>query len=323
MSGVTGATVRGLLTVFSLTLPELCVLRDRLPGLVLPAFVPAADPADGTGGTHTPERALGKLRERLLVDDAATLDDADWSERIPPALLLALTLQMSGHLVFQVVAWEANAGAGISHVTHSTTVTETVCAGLTVRTSPPVGDEPNVEVTLSSVAGLYLSLVDLLPPDEPASGGSIDPEATAAVSLGIVESRALIAAIRGGDQRVVASLSADVHAEGARDVLPDLSGAMGTGYRIKVFGTAGTDAGRALFTRDWFRGPRGWLKMSVTLPRPEAGAGSTRTPQAITNDGRVTIRRTADVSIRQDLLGLVAESLALPGAGSDGAADAR
>jgi hypothetical protein len=319
MNGVTGDAARAEVIAFALTLPELCLLRDHLPGLVLPAFVPAAAPDDGTGGPPAPEGVLESLRERKLVDDRATLAGPDWSERIPPTLLLALTLQMSGHLVFQVVAWSAGTGGRMSHTTHSTTVTETVCAGLTVRSVPGSDEEPQAHVTLTSVAGLYPSLVELLPPDDQEPGEPVSAKPAEAVSLGIVESRALIAAIRGGDQRVVASLTADFHAEGAREVLQDLSSSMGTGYRIKAFASAG----RVLFARDWFGGPRGWLKMSVTLPRSEAGAPIAPTPQTITDDGRVTIRRTAAAGIRQDLLGLIAETLARPAAEPNGATDAR
>jgi len=176
-----------------------------------------------------------------------------------------------------------------------------------------------VEVTMAPVTGLYPSLARLLPADSPVAGPPVSDGSGRAVSLGIVESRALIAAIRGGDHRVVANLTAELHAADAREVLQDLSGAMGTGYRIKAFGAVGDGAGGALFARDWFRGPRGWLKMSVALPRPAAGADAA---QAITDQGRVTIRRTALAGIRQDLLGLVAETL-LSSNDLTGATDAR
>ncbi|POH65985.1 hypothetical protein C3B61_09475 [Cryobacterium zongtaii] len=319
MSGVTGATARGAETLFSLTLPEARLLRDHLPGLILPAFIPAAESTGAHDETNQSAGVLAGLKARQLVSNEVGLDDPDWSTQIPSTLLLALTLQMSGRLVFQVVAWSAADGAGRSTTMHSTTVSETVCAGLTVRSTANAEEDPQVEVTLAPVTGLYPSLAQLLPTDSSVAGPPVSDGSGRAVSLGIVESRALIAAIRGGDHRVVANLTTELHAADAREVLQDLSGAMGTGYRIKAFGAVGDTSGRALFARDWFRGPRGWLKMSVTLPRPVAGADAA---QAITDQGRVTIRRTAPAGIHQDLLGLVAETL-VSSAEQTGATDAR
>ena len=318
MSGVTGATARASETLFSLTLAEVRLLRDHLPGLILPTFIPAAESTNAADEANQ-SAVLAGLKARQFVSNEVSLDDPDWSTQIPSTLLLALTLQMSGRLVFQVVAWSAAEGAGRSTTMHSTTVTETVCAGLTVRSTARAEDEPQVEVTMAPVTGLYPSLARLLPADSPVAGPPVSDGSGRAVSLGIVESRALIAAIRGGDHRVVANLTAELHAADAREVLQDLSGAMGTGYRIKAFGAVGDTAGGALFARDWFRGPRGWLKMSVALPRPAAGADAA---QAITDQGRVTIRRTALAGIRQDLLGLVAETL-LSSNDLTGATDAR
>ncbi|POH71212.1 hypothetical protein C3B59_00980 [Cryobacterium zongtaii] len=319
MSGVTGATARASETLFSLTLLEVRLLRDHLPGLILPAFIPAAEPTGAADETTQLVGVLSGLKVRQLVSNEVGLDDPDWSTQIPSTLLLALTLQMSGRLVFQVVAWSAAEGPGRSTTMHSSTVTETVCAGLTVRSTARAEDEPQVEVTMAPVTGLYPSLAQLLPADSPVAGPPVGDGSGRAVSLGILESRALIAAIRGGDHRVVANLTAELHAADSREVLQDLSGAMGTGYRIKAFGAVGDTAGGALFARDWFRGPRGWLKMSVALPRPAAGADAA---QAITDQGRVTIRRTALAGIRQDLLGLVAETL-LSSNDLTGATDAR
>ena len=318
MSGATGATARASETLFSLTLAEVRLLRDHLPGLILPTFIPAAESTNAADEANQ-SAVLAGLKARQFVSNEVSLDDPDWSTQIPSTLLLALTLQMSGRLVFQVVAWSAAEGAGRSTTMHSTTVTETVCAGLTVRSTARAEDEPQVEVTMAPVTGLYPSLARLLPADSPVAGPPVSDGSGRAVSLGIVESRALIAAIRGGDHRVVANLTAELHAADAREVLQDLSGAMGTGYRIKAFGAVGDGAGGALFARDWFRGPRGWLKMSVALPRPAAGADAA---QAITDQGRVTIRRTALAGIRQDLLGLVAETL-LSSNDPTGATDAR
>jgi len=319
VSGVTGATARASETLFSLTLLEVRLLRDHLPGLILPAFIPAAESTGAADETTQSAGVLAGLKARQLVSSEVGLDDPDWSTQIPSTLLLALSLQMSGRLVFQVVAWSTAEGAGRSTTVHSTTVTGTVCAGLTVRSTAKTEDEPQVEVTTAPLTGLYPSLARLLPADSPVAGPPVSDGSGRAVSLGIVESRALIAAIRGGDHRVVANLTAELHAADAREVLQDLSGAMGTGYRIKAFGAVGDTAGGALFARDWFRGPRGWLKMSVALPRPAAGADAA---QAITDQGRVTIRRTALAGIRQDLLGLVAETL-LSSNDPTGATDAR
>ena len=322
MSGVTGATTHGPMTVFNLTLPELLLLREHLPGLVLPAFVPATRMGDSVNDGASPADLLARLQSRQLVDGEADLTEADWSQRLPSVLLLGLSLQMTGQLVFQVQAWSGGASGGLATTAHSTTVTETVCAGLTLR-SPAGAEAPTVAVTVAPLSGLYPSLAELIPADPAADTRPGIAISAGAVSLGLVESRALIDAIRAGDERVVASLTTEFHTEGARDVLQDLSGAMGTGYRIKAFGTADTAADRVLFSRDWYRSPRGWLKMSVTLPRPEGDSPPVSTAQALTDTGRVTIRRTSAAGIRQDLLGLIAEILARPGAEWNGAQNAR
>jgi hypothetical protein len=316
VSALTGATTRGLAKVFTLTLPETQLLRDHLPGLILPAFVPATPLDESADAAAT---ALAGLQSRQLLDGDASLADADWSKRMPSVLLLGLSLQMTGRLVFQVQSWSPAADGGLTTLLNNTTVTETLCAGMTVQSStgPTV---PGVDVSVAPVSGLYPALTGLLPPESAALARAAGTGATGAVSVGLVESRALIAAIRAGDERVVASITAGFHAEGARDVLQDLSGAMGTGYRVKAFSTTGT--GGALFARDWFRGPRGWLKLSVSVPPPEPGAPAP-TPQAVTDEGRVTIRRTDADGIRQDLLGLVAEIIAKTSPEPIGAPDAR
>jgi hypothetical protein len=320
VSALTGTTTRGLSKVFTLTLPEVQLLRDHLPGLSLPAFVPAAALEDSEDEAASPAVVLAALQSRQLLDDEATLADDDWSKRMPSVLLLALSLQMTGRLVFQVQAWRPGAAGGLlDTLLNNTTVTDTLCAGMTVRASTGA-DVPEAELTVAPVSGLYPTLAELLPPEPTEHGRPAGTVSTGAASLGLVESRALIAAIRAGDERVVASITADFHAEGARDVLQDLSGAMGTGYRIKAFSSVG--AGGALFARDWFRGPRGWLKLSVAVPPPEPGAAAP-TAQAVTDEGRVTIRRTDADGIRQDLLGLVAGIIAKSSTEPIGAPDAR
>jgi hypothetical protein len=319
MSALTGATTRGLAQVFTLTMPEVRLLRDYLPGLVLPAFVPATALDTRAEEAPTPAAVLAGLHARKLVAGEASLADADWSKWVPPVLLFALSLQMTGRLVFQVQAWTPASAGGLANTLHSTTVTETVCAGMTVR-STAGAEPPEVEVTVAPLPALYPSLAELLPEEPLEEGRAGNATAADAVSLGLVESRALIAAIRGGDERILANLTAEFHAEGARDVLQDLSGALGTGYRIKAFITSG--AGEPLFARDWFRGPRGWLKMSVTIP-PAAPGAAAPTAQAVTDEGRVTIRRTDADGVRQDLLGLIAEILTTSSPEPNGAHDAR
>jgi hypothetical protein len=283
-------TDTGVGSGFDLSLDELSLLRDHLPGLVLPSFI-RPTPARDEGA------AFASLRRRELIDETTVLSESDWTARVAPAVMLSLALQMSGDVVFQITAWTA------TRVTaHSSTVTSGVASGLTAlsaRDDAGTGSSsPRIVARVAPVSVLSTWLAELVPSTDAmaaAPGGG-------SVTVGLVESRALIAAIRGGDPRVVDAVSADLSAPESRKVLGQLAGSIAAGFRAKVF----TPSGGCVYSGDWFLGNAGWMKISLATSTDGDGRP---TAQSIAESGTVTIAAVTPGSIEVELLSLVSEGV--------------
>jgi hypothetical protein len=274
---------------FELALDELSMLRDHIPGLILPSFI---RPSLGRDESVLFE----SLRERELIDERTLASEADWTATIAPAVRLALALQMSGDLVFHITAWNAT-----ELIEHSSTVTRGVASGLTVATARRNGQlslrPADVTMTLAPVAALATLLAELVPSTTEVDGAP----SGALVTMGLVESRALVAAIRAGDPRVIGAVASEVHAPQGPTVFSQLAGPITTGFRMKVF----TPSGGCVYSGDWFLGANTWLKISVAAPSTNASP----TAQSITDSGAVTISAVTARSIEVELLSLVSEGV--------------
>lgn len=289
---------------FELTTEELLLLRSHLPGLVLPSFMErSADPSPIDDA-----RVKGELASRALLDPAADLEVADWSAVIAPTLVQALAYQMTGELVFQIEASDEKTVSA-----HSSTVTGGVSAGLTVRhlwqPSRLSGEmtSSTVTVTLAPVSMLATLLGRLLP--EPARSESDSaapsgerPENAGSFTVGLVESRALVAAVQSPDRRVLDSVAREVGAGPGNELLQELAAGILGSFRVKVF----TPAAGCVHSANWYRGAGGWLSVALTLPHENDGEVTAR---MLTDSGSVTIQRTTPEAIRVSLLSLVAEGM--------------
>lgn len=286
------------LNTVNLSLDELLLVQTRVTGLVLPNLVRAAETPTATAEKPAPsphdEQTLTGLLAHHLGDPTTTLAEQDWTARVSPELLAPLALQMSGEIVFRISAWSPT-----ERTEHSSTVTDGACSGLTVVTPRPAGPQgAQVVVTLSTIDQLWSQLAAVIPKvvsePTPVRGPA---GARVSATLGLVESRAMIAAIRSGDRRVAEALTAEFRAGAARELLTGLAGPVETGFRVKAF----TPVGGCAYSRDWFHGENGWLTLALSSP-----SDGLPTAELLLESGTLRVTRVSAADIRIDLLGVVA-----------------
>jgi hypothetical protein len=115
-------------------------------------------------------------------------------------------------------------------------------------------------------------------------------------TIGLVESRALLEAIRAGDQEFLQSLSARLDVQADVELMSGLTRQMDSGFHLELL-----DKGaRCLYLGDWFRGDDGWISMTMIPERfPVSG-------QTIAESGRMRLAKVSRALIRADLIELVA-----------------
>jgi len=276
MSGAPATDVIG----WDLTVDELRTVREHLPGLVLPSFVPSGAPE---------QQSTEALVERGVLTRRPDADAESWSDDLDAPFLLTLALQNAGSIVIQVSAWDRESTSA-----HSTVIERNAASHLTVR-SARGGSDSGAHLRGSVLDQAWSALVELIPSldvGDPVRG-------TTTVST--VASQALVDAIQRGDARVIDAVVAELHVPAeAVGLFRGLAEPVQYGFRVKAF-TA--DRG-PVFVADWFGTRRGWLRMSVGLDAE--ARGSEVTPELITDAGTVTVTAQTDQEIRTDLLGLVA-----------------
>jgi len=268
---------------FEIGIDELLLLRDHIPGLILPNLAaPARTPHDDL----TP---LNSLKRNGLLDSSTVLGDPDWTGLIRPPLLSCLALQMTGELLFQADAWSPE-----SQITSSITVTDGVTSTLTIsaNTDREAASPPLVSIELGDVSNLSTTLAGLIPPTSPTQ------ETFAPVTVGVTQSRALIAALRTGDSRVIEAVAAETQLENATSVLARIAGAMSASFRIRTF----TRDGRCVYAGSWFHTSAGWTKFDLNAQNPLSA-------EDITESATITISPATQAGMEIELLGLVAEGV--------------
>ncbi|MFL0390598.1 hypothetical protein [Curtobacterium sp. 179-B 9B NHS] len=265
---------------WDLTVDELRTVREHLPGLVLPSFVPSgAQDQQGTGA----------LVERGVLTRQPDADAESWSDDLDAPFLLTLALQNAGSIVIQVSAWAPD-----TTWAHSTVIGGDAASHLTVQGARS-GDGSRAHLRGTVLDQAWSSLVELIPSLE------VTDPARGTTTVSTVASQALVDAIQRGDARVLDAVVDELHVPtDAVGLFRGLAEPVQHGFRVKAF-TA--DRG-PVFVADWFGTRRGWLRMSVGI---DAGArGSEVTPELLTDAGTVTVTAQTDQEIRTDLLGLVA-----------------
>jgi hypothetical protein len=276
---MSGAPVADVID-WDLTVDELRAIRQHLPGLTLPSFLPEGEPS--------PSEVEALLEGGVLVRRPSA-DAQSWTDDLDAPFLLTLALQNAGSIVVQVHAWNAE-----DTTAHSTVIERGAASHLTMRASR-VGDGSSIRLRGTVLDQAWSTLADLVPVLD------IDVPAQGSTTISAVASQALVDAIQRGDARVLDALVSELHlAAGAVDLFRGLAEPVRHGFRVQAF-TA--DRG-PVFMANWFGTRRGWLRMSAGLEA--AARGSDVTPELITDAGTVTVTAQTDEDIRTDLLGLIA-----------------
>lgn len=265
---------------WDLSLDGLRAVREHLPGLVLPAFVPAGAPADDV---------VDDLVERGILTAVPATGATSWSDDLDGPFLLSLALQNAGSIVIQVAAWTPTAVTG-----HSSVIQAGAASHLTVQTGADHGaGTARVRGTILDLA--WQTLAALVPELE------VSDRVRGTTTVSTVASQAIVDAITGGDPRVLDAVVRELRVPTeAVALFRGLAEPVRHGFRVKAF----TLDGGPVFAGNWFGTSRGWLRMSVGLD-PAARTGEV-TPEHITDAGTVTVTAQTDEEIRTELLSLVA-----------------
>ena len=273
---------------FELTVNELRAVCELVPELALPAGYTLGDLTEGKTGPDDEESlsaALASLTERGLVSHEG---DGD-KESVSPGLLFALTLHSVAEHAIRLFAWSPK-----DESRELVSVNRGACAGLRrvqVRGSQPGDSSTRIIVTFLYLGELAKHLLELV-----ADKSLVAKTPLQSTTMGLVESRALLEAIRAGDQEFLQSLSARLDAQAGVELMSGLTRQMDSGLHLELL----DKEARCLYIGDWFRGDDGWISMTMIPERfPVSG-------QSIAESGRIRLAKASRVLIRADLLELVA-----------------
>jgi hypothetical protein len=273
-----------------LSLDEVRVLLEAAPaGFVVPAAL-----AVGTIESSGPDAATRRDAAMTALTGRSLLDPD-----VHPLLLLALGMPSGARHALQVQAWTpatssqtlvsvAGALASIITVAVARSATETstdVAATTTGSVSVAIGDLP-----------LVVHRLDHLLDDAPPEPRGVRP---LTVTVGLVESRSLIEAVREGDDAVVAQLAELFHAGDAVPILRGLAATAEAGIRMRSYLDRGRPFRRANFVQT---ATGAWVAMRV-LARP--GPDGSVTAQSLTDGGRVELGRFRRSSITAEIVSMV------------------
>lgn len=274
-----------------LSLEELRVIRSVVPSLMLPAgFGVESDARDFDPGdaafADCSSAAMEALRESgLLIDE----NHSRHEERLAAPLVAALSFHAIADQTFHSRAWSST-----EDIREVVSLSGEVCSVLR-RTRDRSG--PNDPTAVRVLVSLFLrtSLVEHLMTH--VADVETGVERAGRTKVGLIESRALIAALRQGDARLVGAIAEQFQASDSVGLLSELDGPIESGFHIDVFDRRG----HRVFAADWYRGRDCWLKVDLNV-----GDGAISAP-SIAETGRVAIQPVGRDAIRADLLELIAE----------------
>ncbi len=273
---------------FELTVSELRAVCALVPELMLPDGYRVSDLTKGDAGSDDSElitAALASLAERGLV----IRDGDDGKESVAPGLLFALSLHAVSEYAIRTFSWSPE-----DESRELVSVNRGACAGLRrvqVR-GTPVGDPgTRIVVTFMYLGELAKHLLELVADN---SHGTKSP--LQSTTIGLVESRLILEAIRSGDQEFLQSLTSRPDAQADVQLMSGLTREMSAGFHLELLDK---DA-RCLYIGDWFRGDDGWISMNLMPERFPA------TGESIAESGRMRLAKVSRALIRTDLIELVA-----------------
>lgn len=274
-----------------LTLDEFRLVLESAPAeVVVPAALSAGTfESSGADATTRRETARNTLTERGLMDIGG----------LHPLIVLALTMPLAARSAIQVQSWTpetssqtlvSSAGRLVSIVTVTVERVKTLPA-TDVRTVTA----GSATITVGGLP-LVVDRLDHLLDDAPPEPAGVRP---LSVTLGLVESRSLVEAVRQGDDEVVAQLAELLGAARAVPILRTLAATAESGLRLRAF----VEHGRPLFRASWFQGSTGaWVTMRVLAGRDGGGEVSA---QSLTDAGRLELGRFRRSAITAELISVV------------------
>jgi hypothetical protein len=267
---------------WDLSLDELRAVREHLPGLVLPSFVPA-------GTSAVAGAAVDGLVSKGVLTETPEPGASSWSDDLDASFLMSLALQNAGSIVIQVSAW-----APTSTTAHSTVIQAAAASHVTVWTGAD-GDDGRARVRGTVLDLAWQTLASLVPELE------VTDRVRGTTTVSTVASQAIVDAIKGRDARVLDAVVRELQVPAeAVALFRGLAEPVRHGFRVKAF----TLDGGPVFAGNWFGTSHGWLRMGVGLDA--AARTGEVTPELITDAGTVTVTAQTDEDIRTELLSLVA-----------------
>ncbi len=273
---------------FELTVSELRAVCALVPELLLPDGYRVSDLTKGENGSDESEKlaaALASLTERGLV----SRNGDDEKESVAPGLLFALSLHAVSEYAIRTFSWSPE-----DESRELVSVNRGACAGLRrvqVR-GTSVGDpDTRIVVTFMYLGELAKHLLELVAENSLSTKSPLQ-----STTIGLVESRLILEAIRSGDQKFLQSLTSRPDAQTDVDLMSGLTREMSAGFHLELLDK---DA-RCLYIGDWFRGDDGWISMTL-MPEKFPATG-----QSISESGRMRLAKVSRALIRTDLIELVA-----------------
>jgi hypothetical protein len=275
---------------FELSVNELRAVCDLVPELVLPAGHGIGDfGGGGTGDDAATASATAagysSLKERGLIVGHPDSDQ----EGVAPALLFALSLHGVADRAIRVFSWTP-----MDESRELISVNRGACAGLRriQRRGSHAGDSATrIIVTFMYLPELAKHLLELV-----ADNSSRSKTTLRSTTIGLVESRAIVQAIREGDEGFLASLSTKAQSETDVDILSSLTRQLDAGFHLELL----DKEAQCLYIGDWFRGDDGWISMTVVPSEFPVSS------QSLAESGRMRLAKVSRSLIRADLLELVA-----------------
>ncbi|WP_205245046.1 hypothetical protein [Leifsonia tongyongensis] len=271
---------------FELSIDELRAVCELVPELVLPSGYTASDlsplPDDANEDTAI-AAGHASLKERGLVGPQADGDP----EGVAPALLFALSLHAVAERALRIFAWSP-----AEESRELISVNRGACAGLRrVQRRGALDPTARIVVTFMYLGELTKHLLELVADNSPGTNSPLT-----STTIGLVDSRAVVEAVRAGNQEFLASLTSRSGDDQDVELMSGLTRQMDAGFHLELLDREA----RCLYMGDWFRGDDGWISMTV-IPGQFPVSG-----ESLAESGRMRLAKVSRSLIRADLLEMVA-----------------
>lgn len=265
---------------FALSRDELLAIARETPGSALPSFVAAGFGSDSGSSSTSPAAEPGATGERR-----------------DPRLLLAVGLHAVADGVIHAMSWSP-----IGVVRRSIAVAGAVAASISRSDAVADGGRRSMSTTFDVALFPARETVAQLVSSAPTIDAAHSRDRTARY-VGVIASRALVAASEYGDPALVDDVAGDFGLDSESvELLSPLATRQPRGLRVRCFDGR---TGRCIGGDDWFGSASGWRRVRLGVP---ARAGEL-SPEALLRDAAVSVAATTDEEIRRSLTWLTAELL--------------